>query len=425
MSTQLQQALKGIVTQEMIDVAKKENADPEWLRNEITLGRIVIPKNINHDFPVRGIGNRLSTKINANIGTSEKHCNFSEEIEKLKIAVRYGADSVMDLSTGGDLRMILQQILKESSVMVGTVPIYSVATRLLCKGKKIAQLDPEDLFNEIEFQAKMGVDFMTLHCGVTKSSLSYLNNDERVCGIVSRGGALLKRWITDNNNENPLYEQYNRILDICEQYDVTISLGDGLRPGCGADATDRGQIAELLIQGELVDRARKRGVQVIVEGPGHMPMDQIEMNMKLMKKICHEAPLYVLGPLTTDSAPGYDHIVGAIGGTVAAIHGADFLCYVTPSEHLCLPNANDVKEGVIASRIAAQSADVVKNIDRARQRDYTISKARRDLDWETIYNNAIDPEMARKRRNESESSTEDYCTMCGNLCAVKNDKNIQ
>lgn len=425
MSTQLQQALKGIVTQEMIDVAKKENADPEWLRNEITSGRIVIPKNINHDFPVRGIGNGLCTKINANIGTSEKHCNFSEEIEKMKIAEKYGADAIMDLSTGGDLRMILQQILKESSVMVGTVPIYSVATRLLCKGKKIAQLDPEDLFNEIEFQAKMGVDFMTLHCGVTKSSLSYLNNDERVCGIVSRGGALLKRWITDNNNENPLYEQYNRILDICEQYDVTISLGDGLRPGCGADATDRGQIAELLIQGELVDRARKRGIQVIVEGPGHMPMDQIEMNMKLMKKICHEAPLYVLGPLTTDSAPGYDHIVGAIGGTVAAIHGADFLCYVTPSEHLCLPNANDVKEGVIASRIAAQSADVVKNIDRARQRDYTISKARRDLDWETIYNNAIDPEMARKRRNESESSTEDYCTMCGNLCAVKNDKNIQ
>lgn len=425
MSTQLQQALKGIVTQEMIDVAKKENADPEWLRNEITSGRIVIPKNINHDFPARGIGNRLSTKINANIGTSEKHCNFSEEIEKMKIAVKYGADAIMDLSTGGDLQMILQQILKESSVMVGTVPIYSVATRLLCKGKKIAQLDPEDLFNEIEFQAKMGVDFMTLHCGVTKSSLSYLNNDERVGGIVSRGGALLKRWITDNNNENPLYEQYNRILDICEQYDVTISLGDGLRPGCGADATDRGQIAELLIQGELVDRARKRGIQVIVEGPGHMPMDQIEMNMKLMKKICHEAPLYVLGPLTTDSAPGYDHIVGAIGGTVAAIHGADFLCYVTPSEHLCLPNANDVKEGVIASRIAAQSADVVKNIFGARQRDYTISKARRDLDWETIYNNAIDPEMARKRRNESESSTEDYCTMCGNLCAVKNDKNIQ
>ena len=425
MSTQLQQALKGIVTQEMIDVAKKENADPEWFRNEITSGRIVIPKNINHDFPARGIGNRLSTKINANIGTSEKHCIFSEEIEKMKIAVKYGADAIMDLSTGGDLRMILQQILKESSVMVGTVPIYSVATQLLCKGKKIAQLDPEDLFNEIEFQAKMGVDFMTLHCGVTKSSLSYLNNDERVGGIVSRGGSLLKRWITDNNNENPLYEQYNRILDICEQYDVTISLGDGLRPGCGADATDRGQIAELLIQGELVDRARRRGIQVIVEGPGHMPMDQIEMNMKLMKKICHEAPLYVLGPLTTDSAPGYDHIVGAIGGTVAAIHGADFLCYVTPSEHLCLPNANDVKEGVIASRIAAQSADIIKNIFGARQRDYKISKARRDLDWETIYNNAIDPEMARKRRNESESSTEDTCTMCGNLCAVKNDKNIQ
>lgn len=424
MSTQIQQARAGFITREMIEVAKTENVDVNWLRDEIKTGRIVIPKNINHDFPARGIGKGLSTKINANIGTSEKHCNFPEEIEKMKTAIKYGADAVMDLSTGGNLKMILQRILKESTVMTGTVPIYSVATRLLSEGKKITQLNPDELFDEIETQAMMGVDFMTLHCGVTKSSLSYLNNDERICGIVSRGGALLKRWITDNNKENPLYEQYDRILEICKKYDVTISLGDGIRPGSGADATDRGQIAELLILGELVDRAREKGVQVMVEGPGHMPLDQIEMNVKLMKRLCHEAPFYVLGPLTTDSAPGYDHIVGAIGGTVAAIHGADFLCYVTPAEHLCLPTVDDVKEGVIASRIAAQSADVVKNINGARKKDYIISKARRDLDWETIFNNAIDPETARKRKTESESGDEDHCTMCGNLCAVKNDKNL-
>jgi len=422
--TQLQQALKGTVTKEMQEVARYENLDAEWIRNEVAQGRIAIPKNINHNFEARGIGNRLKTKVNANIGTSEKHCNFAEEIEKMKIAIKYGTDAIMDLSTGGDLHIILKHILKESPVMVGTVPIYGVATQILREDRKIMQLNPEELFKEIEFQAKIGVDFMTLHCGVTKSSISFLNNDERVCGVVSRGGALLKRWITDNNMENPLYEQYDRVLDICEQYDVTISLGDGLRPGSGADATDRGQVAELLVLGELVDRARRRGVQVIVEGPGHMPLDQIEMNMKLMKKICNDAPFYVLGPLTTDCAPGYDHIVGAIGGTVAAIHGADFLCYVTPAEHLCLPNAEDVKNGVIASRIAGHSADIVKNIYGARQRDYIVSKARRGLDWETMFNNAIDPELARKRKFESESSTDDYCTMCGNLCAVKNDKNI-
>ena len=423
MKTQIQSALMGICTPEMQYVAEKEQVDTDWLRNEIALGRIVIPKNINHKFPVRGIGKGLSTKVNANIGTSEKHCNFNEEIEKMRVAIKYGADAIMDLSTGGNLHKILQQIISESSVMIGTVPIYGVATRLLSEGKKIAELNPEDLFNEIETQAQMGVDFMTLHCGVTKSSLSFLDNDKRVCGIVSRGGALLKRWMVDNNKENPLYEQYDRILEICQKYDVTISLGDGLRPGAGSDATDRGQIAELLILGELVDRAREKGVQVMVEGPGHMPLDQIETNMKLMKRICHDAPFYVLGPLVTDSAPGYDHIVGAIGGTIAAIHGADFLCYVTPAEHLCLPNVADVKEGVMASKIAAHSADIVNNIQGCRQRDFAISKARRDLDWETIYKNALDPELATKRKMESESSDEDHCTMCGNLCAVKNDKN--
>ncbi len=424
MSTQILKAKSGVITSEMEVVAKSERVTPEWLRNEIAMGRVVIPKNINHKFSPRAIGNGLSIKVNANIGTSEKHCNLTEELEKMKIAIRYGADAIMDLSTGGNLRVILQQIIKQSSVMVGTVPIYSIATRLLAKGMKISQLDPEELFDEIELQAQIGVDFMTLHCGVTRSSLSFLENDPRVCGIVSRGGALLKRWMTDNNKENPLYEQYDRVLKICKKYDVTISLGDGLRPGAGADATDRGQIAELLTLGELVDRARKYGVQVMVEGPGHMPLDQIEMNMRVMKRICHDAPFYVLGPLTTDSAPGYDHIVGAIGGTVAAINGADFLCYVTPAEHLCLPTLDDVREGVMASKIAAHSADVVRNVGAARERDYNMSRARRNLDWEQMYTYALDPEIARRRKSESESGNEDHCTMCGNLCAVKNDRNL-
>ena len=425
MKTQMQNAIKSIITKEMLNVAKQENVNPDWLCSEIAKGKIVIPKNINHNFVPKGIGTGLRTKINANIGTSEKRCNLLEEIEKMKIAIKYGADAVMDLSTGGDLHKILKKIINESAVMIGTVPIYSIATKLLRKNKKIIELDPEDLFKEMEFQAKLGVDFMTLHCGVTKNSLSFLENDERLCGIVSRGGAILKRWITDNNAENPLYEQYDRILDICEQYDVTISLGDGLRPGCGEDATDRGQIAELLVLGELVDKARERGVQVIVEGPGHMPLNQIEANVKIMKKLCKDAPFYVLGPLTTDSAPGYDHIVGAIGGAVAAIHGANFLCYVTPAEHLCLPNVDDVREGVIASKIAANSADIVNNINSIKQQDYIISKARRELDWDTIYANSIDPEMAKKRKKESESSKDDHCSMCGNLCAVKTDRNIQ
>ncbi len=424
MSTQMLKAKKGIITDEMNQVATKEQVNAEWLRDEVAEGRIVIPKNIYHAFSAQGIGNGLSTKINANIGTSEKHCNFKEEMDKMKTAIHYGANAIMDLSTGGDLHKILQRIISSSTVMVGTVPIYSVATRLLSQGKKISELHPEELFIEIETQAQMGVDFMTLHCGVTRSSISFLEHDERVMGIVSRGGSLLKRWIVDNDKENPLYEQYDRILEICLKYDVTISLGDGLRPGCGADATDRGQIAELLTLGELVDRAREKGVQVMVEGPGHVPLDQIETNVKLMKRLCHQAPFYVLGPLVTDIAPGYDHIVGAIGGAVAAIHGADFLCYVTPAEHLCLPTVDDVKQGVMASRIAAHSADIVKNIKGSRQRDYAMSKARRELDWQTIFQYAMDTELAQKRKMESESSDEDHCTMCGNLCAVKNDRNL-
>lgn len=421
MITQLEYAKAGIVTPEMKTVAAYEKVDPTWLCHEVAQGHIVIPKNINHQFDAKGVGAGISIKVNANIGTSDRHCSLDEELEKLDVSVKYGADSVMDLSTGGDLHHTLNTIIGKSPIMVGTVPIYSVATRLLARGGAIADLDPEELFAEIEYQAIAGVDFMTLHCGITQTSVSFLQNHDRTCGVVSRGGSILKRWMKDNGKENPLYEQYDRILKVCRQYDVTISLGDGFRPGCGDDATDRGQIAELLILGELVDRARAAGVQVMVEGPGHVPLNQIEMNMKIMKRLCNNAPFYVLGPLPTDAAPGYDHIVGAIGGALAGMHGANFLCYVTPAEHLCLPNIDDVREGVIASRIAAQCADSANNIGSARNRDLAISKARRDLSWEGMFAHAINPEQARKRKHESESHNEDHCTMCGNLCAIKND----
>jgi phosphomethylpyrimidine synthase len=424
MTTQMQYALQNTITKEMQQVAKDEGLDAEWIKQEIAAGHIVIPKNINHDFVAKGIGNGLRTKINANIGTSKEHCNLQEELAKLNIAVKYGTNAIMDLSTCGDLSVIRKKIIANSQVMVGTVPIYAVMANLLQENKKILEMQPKMLFTEIEAQAKAGVDFITLHCGITKASLAFLKKDQRVAGIVSRGGSLLKKWMLHHNAENPLYEQYDRILDICEQYDVTISLGDGLRPGAGADATDRGQIAELLVLGELVEQARQRGVQVIVEGPGHVPLDQIEMNVKLMKQVCRNAPFYVLGPLTTDIAPGYDHISGAIGGAIAASHGADFLCYVTPAEHLTLPNIDDVKQGVIASKIAAHSGDIVKGINGSKQKDHTISKARRNLDWETIYAHAIDPEHAKQRRKTSASSNKQHCDMCGELCAIKIDGDL-
>lgn len=422
MTTQILAAKNGQITSEMIKVAEYEDLDPTIIRERVAQGTIVIPCNRNRKKTnIYGIGKGLKTKINANIGTSEKRCNLPEEIQKLKVAIQYGAHSVMDLSTGGDLHHILKTIIEESSVIIGTVPIYSVATQYLRKGKEIRDIDFEAIFDEIEYQAELGVDFMTLHCGITKHSLHFLKNDPRILGIVSRGGSIIKHWIEANNRENPLYEQFDRVLEICRKHDVTISLGDGVRPGAGADATDRGQIAELLTLGELVDRARDYGVQVMVEGPGHMPMNQIEINIKLMKRICHDAPFYVLGPLVTDSAPGYDHIVGAIGGAIAAMHGADFLCYVTPAEHLCLPSIDDVREGVIASLIAAHAADIVKGIKSNIERDYLLSVARRKLDWEAMFNLAIEPIKARQRRLESEISDEDYCSMCGNLCAIKID----
>lgn len=420
MTTQLQYANRGIITPEMEQAALHDGVSPNWLCSQIAAGRCVIPKNRNRNIKARAIGDGLSTKINANIGTSGKHCSLKEELEKLKIATKYGADSIMDLSTGGNLYLNLSEILKHSQVMVGTVPIYTVVAR---KGELEQTdnfvFDPDELFAEIETQAKMGVDFMTLHCAVTTKSIRYFDVFERTTGIVSRGGSLVYRYIKTTGKENPLYEHYDKILEVCKKFDVTISLGDGLRPGSGTDSNDPMQIDELLIQGELVQRARNKGVQVMVEGPGHMPLTQIEMNMKLMKRICDGAPLYVLGPLTTDAAAGYDHIAGAIGGAIAASCGANFLCYVTPAEHLCLPSIDDVKQGVIASRIAAHSADVAKGLPLAVLNDLKLSQARFNLDWEKMFDYMLEPELARKRKNESESNTDDYCTMCGELCAMK------
>ncbi len=423
--TQLESALKGIITPEMEIVANKEARTKEYIRDEVAKGRIVIPKNINHNFSAVGIGYGLKTKVNSNIGTSEKHCSVEEELEKLQASVKYGADSIMDLSTGGDLTSILKQMVQNSPLMLGTVPIYNVMSRLLAEGKAFYDMTPDLLFEEIENHAKIGVDFITVHCGITKRSLESYETSERLLGIVSRGGSLIKQWMKNHKRENPLYEEYDRLLEICLKYDVTLSLGDGMRPGSQYDASDRGQFAELLVLGELVDKARQKGVQVMVEGPGHIPLDQVEMNVKIMKSICKEAPFYVLGPLVTDIASGYDHITGAIGGALAAGAGVDFLCYVTPAEHLCLPTVEDVRQGIIATKIAAHAGDIVKRIPGAIEKDHKVSKARREFDWDTIYANSLDPELARKRKDESESKDDDYCTMCGKLCAVRTDRDIK
>ncbi|MCX7954869.1 MAG: phosphomethylpyrimidine synthase ThiC [Bacteroidales bacterium] len=424
MSTQLEYAKKGVITKEIEQVAKSENIDLPNLMDLIKEGQVVIPKNKNHVVSPCGIGKGLKTKINANIGTSEICNNINIELDKLNTAIKYGADTIMDLSTGGDLHLILKTIIEKSTVPVGTVPIYAVATKYIRNNRDLSEITIDDILKEIEYQAQLGVDFMTLHCGVTKTSLSYLQKDPRVCGIVSRGGSILKTWILKNNKENPLYEHYDKILDICYEYDVTISLGDGLRPGACADASDRGQLAELLVLGELVERAREHNVQVMVEGPGHMPLDEIEANVKIMKKVTKNAPFYVLGPLVTDIAPGYDHIVGAIGGTIAAVAGADFLCYVTPAEHLTLPTVEDVKQGVIASKIAAHAANIVKGIKSEIERDYMVSKYRYELNWDEMFKYVIDPELARKRRYENKFIGE-YCSICGSLCAYKTDKLVK
>lgn len=417
--TQLEKARKGIVTPEVKKVAASEGLDEKLVMHKVAEGLVVIPANPNHPgLEPRGIGEGMSTKVNANIGTSSDISQAEVELGKLRSALNAGADAVMDLSTGGDITAMRRSIIKNCPVPVGTVPVYQAAIKAINKQGAIVKMSADDMFDAIEEQARDGVDFITVHCGVTRQVLATLENNPRVAGIVSRGGSFLAGWIKHNNRENPLYEDYGRLLEIARRYEVTLSLGDGLRPGCGADATDAAQIAELMVLGELVKAARQAGVQVMVEGPGHLPLDQIQANVKLEKQICHGAPFYVLGPLVTDIAAGYDHITGAIGGAVAASAGADFLCYVTPSEHLGLPDEEDVKNGVMASRIAAHAADIVKGVAGAAGKDLSMSKTRKTLDWDQQKRYALDPEKidAVRRRAVTDSQA---CTMCGDYCAMQ------
>ncbi|MGC8872582.1 MAG: phosphomethylpyrimidine synthase ThiC [Caldimicrobium sp.] len=414
-------AEKGIITEEMRICAEKEGVPPEYIREGLAKGEIVICKNKKSSVAkLCAIGKGLKTKVNVNIGTSKDRPLLEEELKKIEIALRYGTDTVMDLSTGGPLDEIRKAIREACPVPLGTVPIYQAALEAVEKHKKsIVEMTVSEIFEVIQRHAEDGVDFMTVHCGITKHTLERLKNKERILGVVSRGGSFIVEWMVYNNKENPLYEHFDELLDIAEAYDVTLSLGDGIRPGCIADATDGPQIQELIILGELTLRAWERGVQVMIEGPGHVPLDQIEANVKLQKKLCYNAPFYVLGPLPTDIAPGYDHIVGAIGGAIAASAGADFLCYLTPAEHLRLPTLEDVKEGLIASKIAAHVADLVKGVKGAWELDLEMAKARAQLDWERQIELSLDPEKARKYRLEGGISRSKACSMCGEYCAVK------
>ncbi len=417
---QLLEAKKGHATPEMQQAATQERQTPEYIRQGIADGNIIITRNNRHTgAKVLAIGKNLRTKVNANIGTSGDKLDVEENLRKLDVAIAAGADTVMDLSVGGNVDEVLKEVLARSTAPVGTVPIYQAALQAPRRGKSFVQLDADEIFDSIEQHAGMGVDFVTVHCTVTRESVARLKKHKRILDIVSRGGALMLEWMTYNKEENPLYSQFDRLLAIAEKYDMSLSLGDGMRPGCIADATDRGQIQELVLQGELVERCWDAGVQVMCEGPGHVPMDQIAANMILQKRLCHGAPFYVLGPLVTDVAPGYDHITAAIGGAIAAMAGADFLCYVTPSEHLRLPTIEDVKEGVIASRIAAHAADVAKGIPAAVEQANSMALCRKNLDWEGQIALAIDPEKARAMRESSRPADNDVCTMCGEFCAIK------
>ncbi len=423
MATQMQLAREGKVTDAMRHVAEEEHVAVETVRERVAKGTIAICANVNHlaqgNFQPRGVGEGLRTKVNANIGTSSTFPEIAPELEKLDEAVRCGADAVMDLSTGDGIDESRRRIIEHSPIMVGTVPLYQATVRSIREHGAVVEMTDDDIFETIEAQAKDGADFMTLHCGVTRAAIEAMRQEGRVMDIVSRGGSFIAGWMLHNEQENPLYEHFDDILDICEKYDVTLSLGDGMRPGCTADATDRAQLTELITLGGLVDRAWRRGVQVMVEGPGHVPFDQIKANMQLEKRLCRNAPFYVLGPLVTDIAPGYDHITSAIGGTLAAASGADFLCYVTPAEHLALPTIEDVHTGVITARIAAHAADLVKNVPGARDWDRKMAEARKQLDWKAQMELAIDPELARQKRGARNPEDEKACSMCGDYCAVE------
>ena len=417
--TQLEMARDGFVSPEMKFVAEREGLDAEFVRDGVAQGFIVIPANINHrGLEPCGIGKGLRTKVNANIGTSSDYGDVNTELEKLHTSVEYKADTVMDLSTSEGIAHIRRSIIASSPLPIGTVPIYQVGIEDIGKRGAIVNMTTEDIFAVIEEQAQDGVDFMTLHCGVTQATIARLKSQGRITDVVSRGGAFLIGWMLHNERENPLYEEYDHLLEIAKKYDVTLSLGDGLRPGSVADATDRAQVEELLTLGELTDRAREGGVQVMIEGPGHLPLDQVVPNVQLEKSICKGAPFYVLGPLVTDVAAGYDHITGAIGGAIAAAAGADFLCYVTPSEHLAIPGVEEVKQGVIASRIAAHAGDLVKGVKNAREWDNEMSLARKRLDWEKQRELSLDPKQFSQVR-AGYPTTSKACSMCGKYCAMK------
>lgn len=419
--TQLEYARKGIITDKMKTAALAEGVDAEFIRAGIAAGNIIICHNNKHlNGTPLAVGKGLKTKVNANIGSSADDLNFENELEKVRVAVASGADAIMDLSTGGPVDEIRRAVIAETSACIGTVPLYQAALDAVRKHKKaIVEMTVEDIFQGVIKHAEDGVDFITVHCGVTRATVERMRKEGRIMDVVSRGGAFTIEWMAHNNAENPLYEHFDRLLEIVKAYDMTLSLGDGFRPGCLADATDRAQIHELIILGELTQRAQEYGVQVMIEGPGHMPLNQIEANILLQKRLCHGAPFYVLGPLVTDIAPGYDHITSAIGGTIAAAAGADFLCYVTPSEHLKLPSVEDVREGVMASRIAAHAADIVKGVKGAMEKDNEMARCRKKLDWEGQFALAIDPVKARRLREESGVADHGACTMCGEFCAYK------
>ncbi len=419
--TQLEYARSGIITDKMEEAALAEGVPAEFIRDGIAAGTIIICHNIKHgNGRPLAVGTGLRTKVNANIGTSADDTDIAKELEKARVAVQFGADAIMDLSTGGPVDEIRRAIIAETNACIGTVPLYQAALDAVrTKKKAIVDMTVDDIFAGVIKHAEDGVDFVTVHCGVTRGTVERMKNEGRLMDVVSRGGAFTVEWMAYNNRENPLFEHFDRLLEIVKAYDMTLSLGDGFRPGCLADATDRAQIHELILLGELTQRATAAGVQVMIEGPGHVPLNQIEANILLQKRLCHGAPFYVLGPLVTDIAPGYDHITCAVGGAIAAAAGADFLCYVTPSEHLRLPTVEDVREGVIASRIAAHAADIAKGVKGAMAKDIQMAKCRKKLDWEGQFALALDPEKARRLRAESGVADHGACTMCGEFCAYK------
>lgn len=421
-TTQMNAARQGIITDEMRTVAEKEGIAPEKLMEYVAAGTAIIPCNKNHKaISPAGVGSMLKTKINVNLGTSRDCKDLNMELEKVQSAVDMGAEAIMDLSSCGDTQKFRRLLTEKCPAMIGTVPIYDA---VVYYHKPLIQITTDEWIDIVKMHAQDGVDFMTIHCGINKETAVKFNRNKRLMNIVSRGGSIIFAWMEMTGNENPFYERFDEILDICQQYDVTLSLGDACRPGCIMDATDAPQIEELITLGELTKRAWEKDVQVMIEGPGHMPLNQIAANMEIEKTLCHGAPFYVLGPLVTDIAPGYDHITAAIGGAVAAMNGAAFLCYVTPAEHLRLPDLDDVKEGIIASKIAAHAADIAKGLPGATDWDLKMDKARKVLDWEKMFDVAIDPEKARRYRESSKPEKEDTCSMCGNFCAVKNMNRI-